>query len=69
MALCVNANTAYKDFQMLRHDRYFVDKTAIIEKVSERIKTKNRFLCITKPRRFRSCRRLPADSQDILPTP
>lgn len=52
MALCVNANTAYKDFQMLRHDRYFVDKTAIIEKVSERIKTKNRFLCITKPRRF-----------------
>ena len=52
MALCLNANTAYKDFQMLRHDRYFVDKTAIIEKVSERIKTKNRFLCITKPRRF-----------------
>lgn len=49
MALCLNANTAYKDFQMLRHDRYFVDKTAIIEKVSERIKTKNRFCALQNP--------------------
>jgi len=37
---------------MLRNDKYFVDKSAVIEKISERIKTKNRFLCVTKPRRF-----------------
>lgn len=52
MAIYLNTNAAYKDFEMLRNDRYFVDKSALIEKVSERIKTKNRYLCITKPRRF-----------------
>lgn len=52
MALYLNTNGAYKDFQMLAYDKYFVDKSAMIEKVNERIKTKNRFLCITKPRRF-----------------
>ena len=48
----LNTNTSYKDFQILSNDRYFVDKSAIIEKINERVKTKNRFLCITKPRRF-----------------
>lgn len=52
MALYLNTNAACKDFQMLSSGRYFVDKSAIIEKINERIKTKNRFLCITKPRRF-----------------
>lgn len=52
MTLYLNTNAAYKDFEMLRNDTYFVDKTGMIEMVSERIKTKNRFLCITKPRRF-----------------
>lgn len=52
MALYLNTNAAYKDFEMLRNDKYFVDKSGIIEKVSERIRTKNRCLCITKPRRF-----------------
>lgn len=52
MALYLNTNAAYKDFQMLSSDKYFVDKSAIIEKVNERVKTKNRFLCVTKPRRF-----------------
>lgn len=52
MQLYLNTNTAYKDFKMLCTDRYFVDKTAMIENVSARIHTKNRYLCITKPRRF-----------------
>ena len=52
MAIYLNTNAAYKDFEMLRNDRYFIDKSAMIQKVSERIKTKNRYLCITKPRRF-----------------
>ena len=52
MSLYLNTNAAYKDFQMLCNDRYFVDKSSIIEKINERVKTKNRFLCITKPRRF-----------------
>lgn len=52
MALYLNTNAAYKDFQMLSNDRYFVDKSVIIAKINERVKTKNRFLCVTKPRRF-----------------
>lgn len=52
MAVYLNTNAAYKDFQMLCRDRYFVDKSGIIEKVNARIRTKNRYLCITKPRRF-----------------
>ncbi len=52
MALHLNTNAAYKDFQMLSRDKYFVDKSAIIENVNERVKTKNRFLCVTRPRRF-----------------
>lgn len=52
MAIYFNSNTAYKDFQILSSDKYFVDKSMIIDKVNERIHTKNRCLCITKPRRF-----------------
>jgi hypothetical protein len=37
---------------MLVHDVFFVDKSGIIEHISKKIRTKNRFLCITKPRRF-----------------
>ena len=39
MAIYFNTNAAYKDFQMLRNDKYFVDKSTIIEKVNERINT------------------------------
>ena len=37
---------------MLVNDTFFVDKSAIIEKLSTRINTPNRYICITKPRRF-----------------
>jgi len=52
MAVCLNTKSAYKDFNMLARDNYFVDKSGIIEAVNARINTKNRYLCITKPRRF-----------------
>ena len=52
MAVYLNTDAAFKDFRMLRSDKYFVDKSGMIEKVNERLFTKNRYLCITKPRRF-----------------
>ncbi|MBD5458760.1 MAG: AAA family ATPase [Lachnospiraceae bacterium] len=52
MAVYLNTNSAYKDFKMLVSDEFFVDKSGIIEKINKRISTKNRYLCITKPRRF-----------------
>ena len=32
MSVCLNTNSAYKDFNRLVHDKYFVDKSDIIEK-------------------------------------
>ena len=52
MAVYLNTDAAFKDFRMLRSDKYFVDKSGMIENVNERLFTKNRYLCITKPRRF-----------------
>ena len=52
MALYLNTDSSYEDFKMLVNGDYFVDKSGIIEKINKRINTKNRYLCITKPRRF-----------------
>ena len=52
MRLCFNTKSAYIDFNMLVHDPFFVDKSDLIAKINMRIHTKNRYICITKPRRF-----------------
>lgn len=52
MAVCLNTESAYKIFSILTNDKFFVDKSGIIEKINARINTSNRFLCVTKPRRF-----------------
>ena len=52
MALYLNTNVVYKDFQMPGGDKFFVGKSDIIEKVNERVKTKSRFLCATRLRCF-----------------
>ena len=52
MSVYLNTSSAYKDFTMLRNDEFFVDKSCIIEQINKKISTKNRYLCITKPRRF-----------------
>lgn len=52
MALCLNTKSSYVDFNMLVHDRFFVDKSGMIELINARINTKNRYICVTKPRRF-----------------
>lgn len=52
MAVYLDTNSSYEDYRMLRSDAFFVDKSGMIEKISRQINTKNRFICITKPRRF-----------------
>ena len=52
MAVCLNTDSANKLFCMLVNDKYFVDKSDMIEIVNARINTMNRYLCVTKPRRF-----------------
>lgn len=52
MAVCLNTEAANRIFHMLAHDRFFVDKTGMIEMINTKINTMNRYLCVTKPRRF-----------------
>lgn len=52
MAMCLNTESAKKMFDILVHDQYFVDKSGMIDIINERISTTNRYICITKPRRF-----------------
>lgn len=52
MAVCLNTESADKMYRMMSRDKYFVDKSGMIEIVNERINTMNRYLCVTKPRRF-----------------
>ena len=52
MAVCLNTESANKMFRVMVHDEYFVDKSGLIEIVNARINTMNRYLCVTKPRRF-----------------
>ena len=52
MAVCLNTESAIKMFRMMFHDKYFVDKSGMIETVNARVNMMNRYLCVTKPRRF-----------------
>lgn len=52
MAVCLNTDCARRFFHTMVHDKFYVDKTGIIEIINERIDTMNRYVCITKPRRF-----------------
>lgn len=52
MAICLNTKSALILYQELVNSQYFVDKSAIIEHISRRIRTNTKYVCITKPRRF-----------------
>ena len=52
MAYFLNSDFRNNEFELVSNDKYFVDKTKMIEKTNELINIKDRFLCITRPRRF-----------------
>ena len=52
MAVCLNTESAKKFFHIMVHDQYFVDKSGMIEIINTRINSMNRYICVTKPRRF-----------------
>lgn len=52
MAVYLNTNDSLLLYQELINSRYFVDKTNMIDKISQRINTSSKYVCITKPRRF-----------------
>ncbi len=55
MAFCLNTNSALILYRDLVNSEYFVDKSAIIEHISKRIRTSTKYVCVTKPRRFGNC--------------
>ncbi|MCM1256264.1 MAG: ATP-binding protein [Roseburia sp.] len=52
MAVYLNTKSALLLYEELMRGEFFVDKSAIIDKISKRIKTNTKYLCVTKPRRF-----------------
>ena len=52
MTIYLNTNAACENYKELISSKYFIDKSNIIEKLNEFISTSNKYICITKPRRF-----------------
>ena len=52
MSIYLNTNKCFENFKELYKSKYFVDKSLIIENLNERIGTSDKYLCITRPRRF-----------------
>ena len=52
MSYFLNGQFKNNEFQLMSKDKYFVDKTEFIDRMNELIGIKDRFVCITRPRRF-----------------
>ena len=52
MGLFLNTLSPAMLYGEIAGSKYFVDKTEFISKVAERIGTSNKYLCLTRPRRF-----------------
>jgi len=52
MTYFINRNIEKNEFKLAFESDYFVDKTELISKINTIINKKDRFLCITRPRRF-----------------
>lgn len=52
MSIYLNTNKSLEIYKTLYKSKYFVDKSMIIESLNELIGTSDRYLCITRPRRF-----------------
>jgi len=52
MTYFINRNIEKNEFKLAFGNDYFVDKTELISKINTVINKKDRFLCITRPRRF-----------------
>ena len=48
----LNTDTAGILFQDMLNSKIYVDKSMLIDKVSEQIRTGNKYICVTRPRRF-----------------
>lgn len=52
MGMFLNSSVPYEAYKEVLRDKYFVDKSMLIGELIPAIGKKNRYLCITRPRRF-----------------
>ncbi|MGL6106420.1 AAA family ATPase [Romboutsia sp.] len=52
MAIYLNTDKSLENFKQLTNGKYFVDKTLIIDGINKKINTVDKYLCVTRPRRF-----------------
>ena len=52
MGMFLNSRVPYDAYQVAAAGRYFMDKTALLQELFLSMNTTERFLCITRPRRF-----------------
>ena len=52
MGIFLNSIKKVNEFTLMAKDNYFVDKTGLIGKINRVVGFKERYRCITRPRRF-----------------
>ena len=52
MRMYLNTNRSLKNYKDLYNSKYFVDKSLFIESLNEVITTSDKYICVTRPRRF-----------------
>lgn len=52
MGMYLNSKVPYEAYKQIRQDNYFVDKSMLIQELIPALGKKNRYFCITRPRRF-----------------
>ena len=52
MSIYLNTNKPLENYKDLYRSRYFIDKSLIIDRLNEVIETSDKYICITRPRRF-----------------
>ena len=52
MGMFLNSANPYKKYRTMIRDPYFVDKTDLLESLIPALGKEQRYLCVTRPRRF-----------------
>ena len=52
MNIYLNTKTPLENFKILTKSKFFIDKSMILKTLNIKLETSNRYICITKPRRF-----------------
>ncbi len=52
MGMFINSNIPFELYCAMASERYFVDKTLLLNELIPALATEQRFFCVTRPRRF-----------------